>query len=126
MVEPDNARESAPELADRVRRLVRYAHAGGAPEAWIDETAAALVDLVLEVAAYRAGDRDPRRQRTLSLAQRVARARTAGATIPQLCERFDRSRASIHRLLSHDIARQQRADVASVHPQEYADARAND
>jgi hypothetical protein len=110
---PDKARESPPELADRVRRLVRYAAAAGAPTDWIDETADAILDALLDLDAFRRGDHDPRRQRTLALAQEVARARRAGVSIPDLGERFGKSRATIHRLLSHYFARQKRCDMAA-------------
>jgi hypothetical protein len=110
---PDTHRESARELADRVRRLVRYAEAGGAPATWADETSDAIVDALLDLDAFRAGDHDPRRQRTLSLAQEVARARNAGVSIPDLGERFGKSRATIHRLLSYYFARQKRCDMAA-------------
>ncbi|MGH7489299.1 MAG: hypothetical protein ACREMY_27405, partial [bacterium] len=101
-------------LADRLRVLMRCARQGGATSTWLDEAADELVDALLELDSFRRGDRDPRRRRTLSLAQRVARARDAGVAVLDLVERFGKSRPTIYRLLkSHDIVRRARSQMAA-------------
>ena len=105
---------AATALADRLRILMRFARNGGAPQEWLDAAADELVDALLELDSFRRGDRDPRRRRTLSLAQRVARARDAGVTVSHLAERFGKSRPTIYRLLkSHDMVRLARIQMAA-------------
>jgi hypothetical protein len=66
----------------------------------IDRAAAVLVAALLDLTAYQRGENDPRRQRTLKLAQRIQRAKAAGVPVAELAERFGRSRRSIYYLLS--------------------------
>ena len=108
------ARMPVAALAERLRVLMRCARQGGATSNWLDEAADDLVDALLELDSFRRGDRDPRRRRTLSLAQRVARARDAGVAGSDLVERFGKSRPTIYRLLkSHDIVRRARNQMAA-------------
>jgi hypothetical protein len=76
-----------------LRGLTAFAVDFGANRARVNRLADALVDLLLD-------SRDPRRKRTLALAERIARARDAGVSIPVLCERFGRSRSRLNRLLA--------------------------
>jgi hypothetical protein len=89
---------STKDLADRVRVLIAHAEPHE-PRKWLVETAQGLVDALLELGEWRAGDRDPRRLRSLDVARRVAHARATGCSIGQLSERFNLSRSQIHRLL---------------------------
>jgi len=108
------ARTPVAALADRLRSVMRCARQGGAPSDWLDAVADELVDALLELDSFRRGDRDPRRRRSLSLAQRVARARDAGVAVSALVERFGKSRPTIYRLLkSHDIVRRARSQMAA-------------
>lgn len=87
------------DLATRVRVLIRHAEAHQSRE-WLEETAQGLVDALLELGEWRSGERDPRRLRSLALAQRVFRAHSAGTSIEELGERFGRSRSTIHRMIA--------------------------
>lgn len=64
----------------------------------VDRAAALLVAALLDLAAHERGDYDPRRQRTLELAERIQRAKDAGVGIPELAERFGKSEKTIYRL----------------------------
>ena len=93
-------RDAATELATAARQLIEYARAGGAPSALCDAVAVQIVDALLELAERRRGDRG------FGLAQRIARARADGVSIPDLQARFGRSRSQIYRLLSRTRTRQ--------------------
>jgi hypothetical protein len=86
-------------LFAELRWLTSHALASGADRGRVQAIADGLIDLILDA-------QDPRRQRSLDLAQRIGKARAAGVSIPDLCERFGKSRSQIHRLLarvSHEL-----------------------
>lgn len=85
-----------------VRWLCATSAADGAD---VDRAAEMLVAALLDLAAHRRGDFDPRRQRALQLAERVQRAKDAGVPVRELAERFGRSRATIYRLTSLTTSR---------------------
>ena len=95
---PDAA--DAAELVRAVRRVLDFARRGGLPSELEEAIAGDVVDALLELAAWRRGDMDPRRAKTLAFAARVARARAAGASIAELQERFGKSRSHVHWLLN--------------------------
>jgi AraC-like DNA-binding protein len=86
-------------LAANLRLLIGFAEKGGADHAWISRTSDQLVTALRELEAHRRGDFDPRAQRSIQIAQRIAKARDAGTSVEQLCERFGKSRSQIYRLL---------------------------
>jgi len=88
-----------PVLVGRLRKLLTFAAARGAPEDELKAWATDLVDALLELEAYRLGHRDPRRQRSLTRAKDLARSRAHGATIDQLCARTGYCRQHVYRLL---------------------------
>lgn len=107
-----------PDLVSRLRKLTDTAAAAGVDSGWLSDTSDGLVACLLELASYRRGDLDPRRQRTIGKAQRVANIaasmESAGMSsrerMAALRSRFGISKASIHRLIalarqSHDFAR---------------------
>jgi hypothetical protein len=75
---------------DFLRALSAFAKAGGARGDWVDAGVEAVLSALL----------DPGRRETLDKARRVLKAKQAGATIPQLCERFGHKRAHIYRLIA--------------------------
>jgi hypothetical protein len=95
--------DDAPNTAlGAVRWLCATSTADGAD---VDRAAKLLVAVLLDLAAYRRGDFDPRRQRTLQLAERVRRAKDAGVPVVELGERFGKSRSQVYRLLSRTTSR---------------------
>lgn len=79
--------------------LIACAAVNAVDSARLQAVANALVDALLDLQDFRRGDRDPRRRRNIEFAQRVLRAKRAGADVPTLCVRFNRSRAQIYRLM---------------------------
>jgi hypothetical protein len=85
-------------IAD-VRWLIDQATEAGADAARVQAIAEQLVDALLDLQSFRAGDHDPRRQKSIELAQRVLRAKSGGADMETLRARFGRSKAAINKLL---------------------------
>jgi hypothetical protein len=95
-----------PVLIAELRWITGLAIAGGADPDRVQALSAALVDLVLD-------RMDPRRQRSLELAQRIAAAKALGVPMAALAARFGRSKSRIHRLLkAHDFTRQVSVEMA--------------
>ena len=86
-------------LSQNLRVLVSLAEKGGADREWLAKTSSEIIAALLELEAHRRGDFDPRAQRSLEIARKIAKAREAGVTVEQLCERFGKSRSQIYRLL---------------------------
>jgi hypothetical protein len=80
------------DIIDDLRWLVEEAVSRGADHARALQAAETIIDLLLNL-------QDPRTRAALDLASRVRRAHASGMSISQLCERFGRSRSTIHRLL---------------------------
>jgi hypothetical protein len=99
-------------IAD-VHWLIECSTASGADPARIQAVANALVDALLDLQAFRNGDHDPRRQRSLALARRILRARDAGADMGTLREEFGKSKPQINKLLR--LATSRAACVLKLH-----------
>jgi hypothetical protein len=92
------------DLSDRLRELVRHAQAGGAPASWLEETAHALVTLILDNAELRRA-LGPSRLKALqdkgSLAQFLRSCRIlgypAGAMAAAAKARFGISKSTYYR-----------------------------
>src|SRR5262245_52377098 len=67
-------------------------------EADIQAAVERLLNALLDLQAFREGEHDPRRQRSLDLAQRIQAARAAGVDVDSLAERYGRSPKTIYRL----------------------------
>jgi hypothetical protein len=90
MTDPADMRD----LVDAVRWLC---DTSDGDKADIDTAASLLWAALLDLEAHRRGFHN---QRRLQLARRVQAAKVGGASIPELMERFGKSRAEVYRLLS--------------------------
>jgi hypothetical protein len=95
---------------DNLRWITDAALAGGADPIRVQQISDQLTAHLLD-------RMDPRRLRTLELAERISRAHARGADIEALGQRFGRSRPSVHRLLrlSHDFARHKAGTLQASH-----------
>lgn len=85
---------------NELKYLVGIAKAAGADPARLHDASNVLFNAILDLEEFENGYRDPRRQRTRQFAERVQLASLSGTTIPELCERFGKSRAQIYRYLN--------------------------
>ena len=83
---------------------------GAMPAEWIEQTLAGTFRALVELAGYRAGNVDPRRQRSLALGHRMERALHAGSSVGEIADAFGCSRFTVHRRLT-DVA-EHRATVS--------------
>ena len=87
-----------PDLVARLRQLCRYAE-GRAGDAWLKQTADALLEALLELQQVR--EVDPELAARLDRDRRLVRAWRQGVRVPQLVERFRVSRRTAYRILCH-------------------------
>jgi hypothetical protein len=85
---------------NELKWLIGVAKAAGADAARLGEASNVLFNGIMDLEEFKSGYRDPRRQRTLEFAKCVQRAHSSGMSIPELRERFQKSRAQIYRYLS--------------------------
>jgi hypothetical protein len=108
---PDDRPEDLRALSTRLGKVADLLTVTGAvPAEWIEQTLGSAFRALMELAEYRAGNGDPRRQRSLALGSRMERAQRAGSSVGEIADAFGCSRSTVHRRLT-DVA-EHRATVS--------------
>lgn len=97
---PDDLRELSARLGEVADLLMAT---GAMPAEWIEQTLESTFRALVELAEFRAGNGDPRRQRSLALGRRMERALRAGSSVAEIADAFGCSRFTVHRRLT-DVA----------------------
>jgi hypothetical protein len=82
----------------RFEKVLEFAAASGADAKLLQETSDTMLEALIELAAWRAGDMDQRVQRSLELARKIERLRASGLTVEQISQRLGKKERHIYRL----------------------------